>query len=173
MWVCTPSCWVLIAVGLSMGGIYPQVCQLQGLAVTTDHHGGSAVQGPTPQSKIEISSVLIPAEFTSWMCCLWMWFGGALTWSKAVHKMHWLQGLPRIAVQSHLLPMPCLGPLSMNYKAICRWLLDRCASLGGVQVSPGCKPRQAVASAGPAAIYREVQSTMWQDAPCLRDFRKV
>ena len=54
-------------VGMLMGGIYPQVSQLQGLASTTtestDHHGGSAVQGRTTQSRTYLSMALVPAEY--------------------------------------------------------------------------------------------------------------
>ena len=46
-----------------------------------------------------------------------------MTWSEAVHWVHWLWGLPGVAGLGQLLLMSCLGPPSRSYKVICRWLI--------------------------------------------------
>ena len=72
-----------------MGEIDSQASQLQGLAVTTDseHHGGSAVQGPIPQHRIHFSGALVllspPLELGD----------DASVWSQVVHWVLWFWGL--------------------------------------------------------------------------------
>ena len=72
-----------------MEGIYPQTYQLQGLATTTKHHGGSVVQGPTPWDRTYFSGPLVLAESAPSVCPLWRQYSDALKWSEAVHWV-WL-----------------------------------------------------------------------------------
>ena len=72
---------------------------------STNHHGGSAVQGPTPQSRTYFSRALELTESTPWMSCLSRQLGGASMWTQAVHQLHWLWGLPEHAGQGQLPPV--------------------------------------------------------------------
>ena len=85
-----------------------------------NHYGAPAVQKPVPQSKIHFSSALVPTECITCGGYLGVFF---LTWSEAVHWVYWLWSLPGGADKAWALPVFCPGPLGMNYKEICRWLL--------------------------------------------------
>ena len=84
------------------------------LAVRTGYNdcGGAVLQELTPQSRNRFSQALVPAEFIP----RW-WLGIALAWSEAVPQVRWFWGLPGGAGEGQL-PVPCLGPPRMSYKAI-------------------------------------------------------
>lgn len=87
--ICTSSCtyWALIAVGISMRGIFPEADQLQGLAMTTAEKLLCMVD---PME--HISRALMPNESTSWVCCWWRWLDGALMRYEAGHPGLWFWG---------------------------------------------------------------------------------
>ena len=128
----TPSScsWALSAIGTLMGRIYSQAGHLAKRTacdhrpLTSNHLGGSAVQGPAPQKTTYFSRVLEPADSAPLVCCLWRWLGDALMWSEVAHWVRWFWGpleKCRPKFSCHL----CftLGPPGRSYKAICRWLL--------------------------------------------------
>ena len=77
----TPSIcsWASIALIISIGVIYwGQSASVTGYdhwVPTSNHHGGSAGQGPTPQSRAYFSRALVPATFAPWLCPMWRWLG--------------------------------------------------------------------------------------------------
>ena len=108
---CPPSScsWAMIAVGTSMGRIYlgqsaaRTSCDHQ--TPTYFHHGVSDVQGPDLQNRTYFSRTLVPAEFSSWVCCLSSWLGGgASMWSQAVH---WVCSEASQEVQAKISNYPC------------------------------------------------------------------
>ena len=71
--------------------------------------------------------------------------GGALMWSVAVHRVHWLWGFKGGAGQGQPASVFCLGPPCLSYKAIEKAAI--CAGLGDSQAKPSCESRLAAASA--------------------------
>ena len=69
-WVLSCASCALIAVGISVGDIYLQANWLQGRAATTDHCG-SALQGPTPQSRIYFRGLWCPLS-PPLQCVTWV-----------------------------------------------------------------------------------------------------
>ena len=73
-----------------------------------------------------------------------------MTWCEAFHQVHYLLGFPGSAGQVQLLLVFSPGPLSMCYKAICRWLLlvlglkvpkrGQTANQGWLLLAPGLGP---------------------------------
>ena len=116
-----PVLVVLIAVGTSMGRIYPKANWLQGPAVI-DHHRRSVVQGSTPKNNTYFTGALAPTESAPWLCHLWKRLGEASTWSEVFQEVLWLWGFQAGANRGQLPPVSCPGPLGISYKVIC-WLL--------------------------------------------------
>ena len=151
-----------------MRGIYHQASQLQELAVTTDHRGGSAVQGPTPQSRIYFSGALVPTESTPWVCHLWRWL--SVVWSCLLGA---LAERPPERYRSRSITACVLPRATWHKLQNYLQMAATCARLRDAQVRPGYKPRQAAASARAGVIKQEVQDPLRPDAACLRDFRKI
>ena len=89
---------------------YPQANWLQRLAATTWKI--SCVEADLMEQN------LLQWGSHSLSVSLLRWLGGASMWSKAVHQVLWLWGLPGGIGQGQLPCVPC-----SSYKVICRWLL--------------------------------------------------
>lgn len=109
---------------------------------TSDCHGGSAVQGPTPQSKTYFSRSLVPTKLPfEYVNC----GGGAPICSEAVQWVCWLWDLLGGANQGQ--PPPVFCPGATWHKLQSDLQMAICTGLGGAQARPTCEPNVAAASA--------------------------
>ena len=128
-----------------MGQIYPQAIWLQGQAVTTDHCGGSAVQGSTPQSRTYLTGVWcqlsLPLECVT--CGMAGWCFNVI-WSFSVGVLA-LRPPGRCRLRSAatcVLPRANWHELQIDLQMAATYV-----GLGGAQVSTKRKPRPAATSA--------------------------
>ena len=145
--LCTPTCysWALIAVGMSMRGIYPQAKWLQGLAATT--MGDQLWRGP-PNGAALISAGLwcLLSPPLECVAC-----GGGWVVLRCGLKLSTRcagSGAPRRCRARSATACVLPRPLRMSYRVIPRWLL---LVLGLETPRKGQAENHAATSAGPRA----------------------
>ena len=140
--------------------------------LTSDNHGWSAVQGPTPLSRTYFSGALVPLSLPlecvtcggSWMLVLW--HGLKLSTDCYGSETSW-------EVQAKVSCRLCSAWATWHGPQSDLQMTVTCAGWGGALVRPSYEPRLAAASGRPGATVWEVWGTLRPDAISLRDFRKI
>ena len=140
--------------------------------LTSDNHGWSAVQGPTPLSRTYFSGALVPLSLPlecvtcggSWMLVLW--HGLKLSTDCYGSETSW-------EVQAKVSCRLCSAWATWHGLQSDLQMTVTCAGWGGALVRPSYEPGLAAASGRPGATLWEVWGTPRPDAISLRDFRKI